>query len=321
MAIQLHIASKTLKFRDRAVPAPRIPRVSQVSRMTFRDTDFLTVERLGPMQSLTPEGFLIIRNVPLARTGPQLYSDQEIPIRGDASGRIIIDREPEEVFRPQTLASLNGKAVTLDHPDEDVTPENYKGLLVGTVINPRRGLNAIDNLLLGDLVIYDPAAIKAIRDKEVREVSVGYKADYEETGDARGRQRNIICNHLALVRDGRCGPVCRIGDKAFFPRHETDCGCSACTHDADDDDETEAAGETAPDTEALDDIIPPPVPLDAELLELAKGAPPNIVQQIYEEQARRNQSRPDLMAFNADSTQDSKPKRTGRRVHLHLRRD
>lgn len=71
----------------------------------------------------------------------------------------------------------------------------------------------------------------------------------------------------------------------------------------------------------IDDDIPPPVPLDAELLELAKGAPPNIVQQIYAEQARRNQSRPDLMGFHADNTQDSKPKRTGRRVHLHLRRD
>jgi hypothetical protein len=225
MALRLHIANRTLRFRDRAI-APR--------RIRFHDTDFLTVEQLGPMQSLSPEGFLIIRNVPLARIGPQLYSDQEIPIKGDAAGKIIIDREPDEVFRPATLASLQGKAVTLDHPEDDVMPENYKELLVGTVINPRRGERVMDNLLLGDLIIYDPEAIKAIRNKDVREVSVGYKADYEETGNARGRQRNIICNHLALVRDGRCGPICRIGDTAFFPRHEADCGCAQCsTHDFD----------------------------------------------------------------------------------------
>jgi GNAT superfamily N-acetyltransferase len=209
-------------FRDRGL----------VRQYSFRDADFLTVERLGPMQSLSPEGFLIIRNVPLARTGPQLYSDQEIPIKGGADGRIVIDRLPDEVFRPATIASLNGKAVTLDHPDDDVMPENWKELMVGVVMEPRRGLNALDNLLIGDLMIYDPAAIKAIRSRQVREVSVGYKADYEETGLGRGKQRNIICNHLALVQDGRCGPICRIGDKAFYPRHEADCGCGACsTHD------------------------------------------------------------------------------------------
>src|SRR5262252_1714902 len=221
--ITLHPPSTAIRFRDAAVRFG----------LPFRDTDFYTVERLGPMQSLTPEGFLIIRNVPLARTGPQVYSKQEIPITGDAAGRIIIDRVPEEVFRPETLNSLNGKAVTLDHPEDDVTPENWKALLVGTVVNPRRGLNALDNLLLGDLVIYDSAAIKVIRNKEIREVSVGYKADYEETGTGRGMQRNIFCNHLALVQDGRCGPICRIGDKAFFPTHDADCGCDVCERSQD----------------------------------------------------------------------------------------
>ena len=233
MAIQLHIANRIFRLPGRAAPKPVVFRDRGLVRQySFRDADFLTVERLGPMQSLSPEGFLIIRNVPLARTGPQLYSDQEIPIKGGADGRIVIDRLPDEVFRPATIASLNGKAVTLDHPDDDVMPENWKELMVGVVMEPRRGLNALDNLLIGDLMIYDPAAIKAIRSRQVREVSVGYKADYEETGLGRGKQRNIICNHLALVQDGRCGPICRIGDKAFYPRHEADCGCGACsTHD------------------------------------------------------------------------------------------
>src|SRR5215471_4136707 len=178
--------------------------------------DFYTTEKLGPQQAMTPDGFLIVRGVPLARTGKQLYSEKEIPIKGDAQGKIIIDREPEEVFRPATMASLNGKAITIDHPEEDVDPGNYHELSVGHVINPRRGTGVFDHLLFGDLFITNKKAIEAIRNRLLREVSVGYKADYEETGDARGRQRNIICNHLALVKDGRCGPVCRIGDKAYF---------------------------------------------------------------------------------------------------------
>jgi hypothetical protein len=157
-------------------------------------TDFLTVERLGPTQSLTPEGFLVVRNVPLARTGPQLYSDQELPLRGDAAGRIVIDREPEDVFHPATIASLQGKPVCLDHPDDDVTPENHRDLAVGTVINPRRGLNGASNLLIGDLLIHDPQAIQAVRDKELTEVSVGYKADYlqpSRTGAGRALRPRV----------------------------------------------------------------------------------------------------------------------------------
>jgi len=189
--------------------------------------EFYATERIGPQQSITPEGFLLCKDAVLARTGKQLYSDKEIPIKGDAQGKIIIDREPDEVFRPATIASLQGKPITLDHPPEDVNPDNYHDLAVGHVINPRRGTGVFDHLLIGDLLIHDKKAIEAIRNKLLRELSVGYRADYEETGDARGRQRNILCNHLALVKDGRCGPVCRIGDKAFF----------VVTHDADDPDD------------------------------------------------------------------------------------
>jgi|SRR5215469_227331 len=183
---------------------------------------FYTTEQLGPQQAFTPDGFLICQNVPLARTGKQVYSDKEIPIKGDSAGRIIIDRDPEEVFRPQTLASLQGKPITLDHPIDDVNPDNYHELAVGHVINPRRGTGVFDHLLFGDLLIHDKKAIEAIRNKLLREVSVGYRAEYEEIGDARGRQRNILCNHLALVKDGRCGPVCRIGDKAYFATQDAD---------------------------------------------------------------------------------------------------
>ncbi len=38
-----------------------------------------TVEQLRENQALTAEGFLIGRNVPIARTGTQLYSPADLP--------------------------------------------------------------------------------------------------------------------------------------------------------------------------------------------------------------------------------------------------
>jgi uncharacterized protein len=181
---------------------------------------FYTTEELGPSQSLTPEGFLVVRNAPLARTGHQLYSDQELPLRGGRDGLIVIQRDPEEVFRDDTIFSFHGKPVTMDHPDEDIGPENWRKLAVGYVINPRRGDGVLDHLLLGDLMITDPAAIKAVRDNQLRELSAGYDAEYDQEEDGKGRQRNIVANHVALVKDGRCGAFCRIGDsrKIFTTR-------------------------------------------------------------------------------------------------------
>lgn len=178
---------------------------------------YFTVEKLGPSQSLTPEGFLVIRNAVIARTGHQLYSDKEVPVKGDRDGRVIIYRDEKEVFRPETIASANGKSITLDHPPEDVTPTNWRDLTVGYAVNAHRGDGVLDNFLLGDLIITVPDAIQSIRNRELVELSAGYDAEYAEDEPGKGRQKNIVINHIALVADGRCGPVCRIGDSKPKP--------------------------------------------------------------------------------------------------------
>lgn len=175
---------------------------------------YYIVEQLGPHRGKTHEGFLIVQNVPLGRTGRQLYSEREVPIKGDAAGRVIVDREPEEVFRPETVNSLNGKPLTIDHPDEDVSPDNWRSLAVGHVMNPHQGEGVMGHLILGDLFVAEPQAIEAINEGRLRELSIGYDAKYTEDAPGYGRQHDIICNHVALVDSGRCGPVCRIGDRA-----------------------------------------------------------------------------------------------------------
>ena len=86
---------------------------------------FYTVERLGARQSVTNDGFLLCEGVPIARIGQLLYAAGEVPVEPGRDGIIRIERTPEEVFRPETLASFEGKPVTMDHPAEFVTPDTW----------------------------------------------------------------------------------------------------------------------------------------------------------------------------------------------------
>ncbi|MBV8159127.1 MAG: DUF2213 domain-containing protein [Dyella sp.] len=174
---------------------------------------FFTVQKLGPKRSLTPEGFLLCEEVPVARTGEMLYGPGEVPVEPGPDGLIRISRTAEEVFRDATQASCMGKDITLDHPDDFVQPSNFAMLTQGVMLNPRRGTGLADDLLVADLLIKHPASIKAVQEDEIEEVSLGYEADYEQVSPGRGVQRNIVVNHVALVERGRCGPRCAIGDK------------------------------------------------------------------------------------------------------------
>lgn len=173
---------------------------------------YYTTERLGKTREVTPEGFLLCKDVAIARTGDQTYLDSEIPLEASADGKIVIERPPEEVFRAETIASFEGKPVTVEHPDEFVSPENWQKLSVGVVQNVRRGDGAETDLLIADLLITASDAIE-YANKELPELSAGYEADYEQTVPGRGVQRNIIGNHVALVDRGRAGPRCSIQDK------------------------------------------------------------------------------------------------------------
>jgi hypothetical protein len=173
---------------------------------------FYTTMALGEKRHVTPEGFVVCLDVPMARTGEMLYGPEETPVHSaDGVSGVTIRRDADEVFRPDTILSIIGKSVTNDHPDENVTPATFRQLEVGTVISARRGEGVMGDLLLGDIIIKEPNAIQDVLNGKV-EVSCGYDADYEELKPGVGRQKNIFYNHLALVDKGRCGPRCAIGD-------------------------------------------------------------------------------------------------------------
>ncbi|HCT5801647.1 DUF2213 domain-containing protein [Acinetobacter nosocomialis] len=186
------------------------------SKATIDRSNFYTTGQIGRTRETTPEGYLLCREVPLARIGKLLYSDGEVPVTADNSGLIIIERGEDVLFDPRTIASFEGKSVTDDHPKDWVTPENWKQLTNGTANDVRRGEDENSDCLVADLLITDKDMIDAVMKGKV-EVSLGYDADYTEISVGKGLQTNIFGNHIALVDKGRCGSRCKIGD-SFMPK-------------------------------------------------------------------------------------------------------
>ena len=172
---------------------------------------YYTTGRLSPNILETPEGYLLCPGTAVARTGVLEYAPEEVGMEGGPDGKVTIHRTETEVFAPEAMAGFEGKPVTLEHPEEDVSPENWRELAVGVAQNVRRGEGDQADLLLADLLITDERAIQEVR-QGLRELSCGYDAHYVETGPGEGRQTNIVGNHIALVEAGRCGPRCKIKD-------------------------------------------------------------------------------------------------------------
>lgn len=161
----------------------------------------------------TPEGFLICKNVPIARTGYQTYLESELIEDGDPSERVNVYRSPDEVFSPATLASFEGKPVCNGHPCVDVTPDNYKVYSKGHVQHVRIGKGDDADKILADLYITDKDLIDEIQNGK-REVSAGYYAEDKEDSTGRICQTKIRGNHVAVVDEGRAGRSVCIRDTA-----------------------------------------------------------------------------------------------------------
>lgn len=162
--------------------------------------------------SETPEGFLVCIGVPIARTGAMDYGRGETPLEVGDDDVVVIDREEDEVFRPETIASFEGKPLTIKHPEDFVDPTNWSTLAKGSMQNVRRGEGEFSDSLIADILITDAVAISLVKNG-LRGLSCGYEAEYTQTGEGRGKQTNIIGNHLALVEEGRAGSAYAINDK------------------------------------------------------------------------------------------------------------
>lgn len=157
----------------------------------------------------TPEGYLICRDVPINRTGTQVYLAGELNLDGDPEREVTVYRLEEDVFAPAALASQEGKDVTRGHPPEMLTAENQAGYSKGHLENVRRkGENTV-----ADLIIKDPSLAADVESGMLREVSCGYNCNFEPYLDGY-KQTHIIGNHVAVVPKGRAGAAVAIQDTA-----------------------------------------------------------------------------------------------------------
>ncbi len=154
----------------------------------------------------TPQGFLKIGGN-ISRTGVLTY------VRADGTEFREL-RTPDEVFRPDSLRTLEMAPLTDRHPAGLVNTRNVRDLQVGLVTMPRKDARFI----AADLVVQDQRMIDKIDKGDARELSAGYTCNIDSNpGEHNGErfdgiQRDIIYNHVALgPRDwGRAGNDVRL---------------------------------------------------------------------------------------------------------------
>lgn len=70
--------------------------------------------RLGETRYRLADGSLLCKDVPIGRTGKQLYGADDLPkLKPDKFGEIVVTRSPEQVFHPATLASFEGMSISI----------------------------------------------------------------------------------------------------------------------------------------------------------------------------------------------------------------
>ena len=163
----------------------------------------------------TQDGYLVATSK-IARTGIQLYRADEVGLIGSHAVRVY--RAESEVFSKDALASLQHAPVTLNHPKELVTSDNWASLAKGEVSTDilRDG-----DYLAASLIIKDSDAATAARSTH-KEISLGYTASItmQDGVSPSGEKYDAVMtgfnyNHLALVPKGRAGDKARIGDSAI----------------------------------------------------------------------------------------------------------
>ncbi len=165
----------------------------------------------------TTEGFWLYKKVKIARSGLFPWQAHELEKDGifkefpelRKSDKVQLMRN-DDTFTQDVIDSMNGKSLTLDHPRNGlVTSKNYKEEHKGTIFN-----SFFENgILFADVLIQDERTQKEVERGTV-EVSIGYiyerPVKFEKNLHFIAYEVIISMNHLAIVRNGRAGPICRL---------------------------------------------------------------------------------------------------------------
>lgn len=159
----------------------------------------------------TPEGYLTGR---ICVTGAGVFR-----YLGDDHKFVGRLRDRDQV--KAATDSINCKPVTLQHPNQPVNLDNVGDLQVGMSANDA-SFDGLNNYVT--ITVTDKKAVEAIEKGEVKAISMGYRCSIvDHDGVWQGshhdqEQKDIVYNHIALVKNGRAGDQVRftVGDSADF---------------------------------------------------------------------------------------------------------
>lgn len=118
-------------------------------------------------------------------------------------------RSPEQVFKQESMESLNNKVLTRLHPPEMLNSENTSKYSKGFTLSD---VTQEGDYLRITVIVTDKALIDEITSGKLKELSCGYycvvkdgKGITPAGEEYDGVQEEIIYNHLATVPEGRAG--------------------------------------------------------------------------------------------------------------------
>lgn len=153
-----------------------------------------------------------------ARAGVMHYLAKELsPLFDDLPPTQIVRvmRTADELYKDSVIEGLKSAPITIGHPAEDVSIDNYKTLAHGVLSGAPMKDTGLDDeaVLSGELCLNTAEAIQ-LADESDAQLSLGYNADLirVEHKDWDALQINVVPNHIAIVRSARAGKQFRIGD-------------------------------------------------------------------------------------------------------------
>lgn len=199
------------RFKD-LPPLPNEPSSRQAS------DDAIALDRAS-VREVDQDGRLHVEITNISKANVCPYLGKEIPgyeeMGLDPERIYKLLRHPDELAR--ATATFNNQPLLSQHVPVFAADyaEQAKKFVVGAT-----GSDAVFEppYLRNSLVVWDGAAISAIKSGEQRELSCGYHYEPDMTPGIHdgekydGVMRNIVGNHVALVREGRAGPDVVVGD-------------------------------------------------------------------------------------------------------------
>lgn len=169
-----------------------------VQRLDIFESELSSVQR-------TDEGFAHFF-ARATRIGVFLYRNADGSLRREL-------RHPDEVFKPESMKTLESKPITNDHPLNMVDSKNVREYTVGVT-----GQEVMQDgiFLKTKAIVMDQETINDVINKGKAQVSCGYFCEHiEKPGIYDGEpydviQTNIRYNHVAIVDVGRAGPEVKL---------------------------------------------------------------------------------------------------------------